>query len=203
VAGSGAGDGSVNVDSELRKRVEQIKSSPVQLYREAGDYSNRELVEGILVSPDDIAAIEAVAREHGDGLTFARFAATNLKRCESPEGFHHALSAWSLSDWFTAAMGELGEAANKAKKLNRVRDGITGNTETVAELRTGLADEIADSVIYLDLLAQAAGFDLETAIVSKFDRTSERIGSPERLGSEAEAANHRMVQPDHYQRWER
>jgi hypothetical protein len=52
----------VNVDPELRKRVEQIKSSPVQLYREAGDYSNRELVEGILVSPDDIAAIEAVAR---------------------------------------------------------------------------------------------------------------------------------------------
>jgi hypothetical protein len=50
------------VDPELRKRVEQIKSSPVQLYREAGDYSNRELVEGILVSPDDIAAIEAVAR---------------------------------------------------------------------------------------------------------------------------------------------
>jgi hypothetical protein len=44
----------VNVDPELRKRVEQIKSSPVQLYREAGDYSNRELVEGILVSPDDI-----------------------------------------------------------------------------------------------------------------------------------------------------
>jgi hypothetical protein len=52
----------VNVDPELRKRVEQIKSSPVQLYREAGDYSNRELVEGILVSPDDIAAIEAVAQ---------------------------------------------------------------------------------------------------------------------------------------------
>jgi hypothetical protein len=52
----------VNVDPELRKRVEQIKSSPVQLYREAGDYSNRELVEGIVVSPDDIAAIEAVAR---------------------------------------------------------------------------------------------------------------------------------------------
>jgi hypothetical protein len=62
VAGSGAGDGGVNVDPELRKRVEEIKSSPVQLYREAGDYSNRELVEGIVVSSDDIVAIEAVAR---------------------------------------------------------------------------------------------------------------------------------------------
>jgi hypothetical protein len=56
----------VNVDPELRERVERIKSSPVQLYREAGDYSNRELVEGILVSPDDIAAIEAVARAGED-----------------------------------------------------------------------------------------------------------------------------------------
>jgi hypothetical protein len=55
----------VNVDRELRKRVEQIKSSPIQLYREAGDYSNRELVEGIVVSPADIAAIEAVARAEG------------------------------------------------------------------------------------------------------------------------------------------
>jgi hypothetical protein len=57
---------SERVDPELRKRVEQIKSSPVQLYREAGDYSNRELVEGIVVSPDDIAAIEAVARAGAD-----------------------------------------------------------------------------------------------------------------------------------------
>jgi hypothetical protein len=57
---------SERVDPELRKRVEQIKSSPVQLYREAGDYSNRELVEGIVVSPDDIAAIEAVARASAD-----------------------------------------------------------------------------------------------------------------------------------------
>jgi hypothetical protein len=46
----------LNVDPELRKRVEEIKSSPVQLYREAGDYSNRELVEGIVVSPDDIVS---------------------------------------------------------------------------------------------------------------------------------------------------
>jgi NTP pyrophosphatase (non-canonical NTP hydrolase) len=113
------------------------------------------------------------------------------------------LSGWTLSDWFTAAVGELGEAANKAKKLNRVRDGIPGNAETEEELQAGLADEIADTVIYLDLLAQAAGFDLESAIVSKFDRTSERIGSPERLADDAEAAHHRMVQPDHYQRWER
>jgi NTP pyrophosphatase (non-canonical NTP hydrolase) len=116
-----------------------------------------------------------------DALTFASLAATNRDRCESASGFGHPLSGWTLSDWFTAAMGELGEAANKAKKLNRVRDGIPGNTETEDELWSGLADEIADTVIYLDLLAQAAGFDLGSAVVSKFNRKSEEIGAPHRL----------------------
>jgi NTP pyrophosphatase (non-canonical NTP hydrolase) len=114
-------------------------------------------------------------------LTFATFSATNRERCESPDGFGHPLSGWSVSDWFLAATGEFGEAANKAKKLNRVRDGIPGNTETEAELRAGLGDEIADAVIYLDLLAQSEGFDLGTLVASKFNRTSEKIGAPHRL----------------------
>jgi hypothetical protein len=74
----------VNVDPELRKRVEQIKSSPVQLYREAGDYSNRELVEGILVSPDDIAAIEEIARVD---LALRLF----LETTEAAEAAHHRM----------------------------------------------------------------------------------------------------------------
>jgi len=73
-------------------------------------------------------------------------------------------------------MGELGEAANVAKKLNRVRDGITGNSETPEELRKALADELADTFIYLDLLATSQGIDLQCAIVDKFDRTSRKIG---------------------------
>ena len=122
-----------------------------------------------------------------EALTFAEFARVNLARCVAPDGFNHPLSAWSLSDWFVAAMGEFGEAANKAKKLNRVRDGIPGNTETPEELRSGLADEIADAVIYLDLLAQSQGFDLAGIVASKFDRTSERIGAPHRLAPAAPA----------------
>ena len=114
-------------------------------------------------------------------LTFAEFAATNRERCESADGFGHPLSGWTISDWMLAATGEFGEAANKAKKLNRVRDGIPGNTETEDELRAGFADEIADAVIYLDLTAQAAGFTLAEAVASKFNRTSEKIGAPHRL----------------------
>lgn len=114
-------------------------------------------------------------------LPFGVFSATNRARCEAADGFGHPIDGWSLSDWFLAATGEFGEAANKAKKLNRVRDGLPGNTETPDELRAWLADEIADAVIYLDLAAQHEGFDLGTIVASKFNRTSERIGAPHRL----------------------
>lgn len=97
-------------------------------------------------------------------------------RCESRAGFNHLLGSWSLSDWMTATMGELGEAANIAKKLNRVRDGIPGNNVTEDELRAALRDEIADTFIYLDLLAQSQGISLEAAVRDKFNRTSRKLG---------------------------
>jgi NTP pyrophosphatase (non-canonical NTP hydrolase) len=104
------------------------------------------------------------------------FSTKNRLRCEAPNGFNQKLESWSLSDWMTATAGELGEAANIIKKLNRVRDGIPGNAETPEQLRTMLADELADIAIYLDLLAQAAGFDLETIRDEKFAKTSAKIG---------------------------
>lgn len=109
-------------------------------------------------------------------MHFNDFSVFNRRRCEAENGFNHKLGDWSLSDWMTAALGELGEAANIAKKLNRVRDGIPGNSETPEELRQALADEIADTFIYLDLLAQSQGFSLEEAVLNKFDRTSKKIG---------------------------
>ena len=108
-----------------------------------------------------------------------KFSERNRIRCESPQGFNHALSSWSLSDWMTATAGELGEAANIIKKMNRYRDGIPGNVESANDLRAALADELADVAIYLDLLAQAAGFDLETARDVKFAKTSKKIGYTE------------------------
>jgi NTP pyrophosphatase (non-canonical NTP hydrolase) len=109
-------------------------------------------------------------------LTFSGFSMVNRMRCEHPTGFNHQLHSWSLSDWITAAVGELGEAANVAKKLNRVRDGVPGNKETPAELRAALADELADAFIYLDLLAQSQGINLEAAVRDKFNRTSRKLG---------------------------
>jgi NTP pyrophosphatase (non-canonical NTP hydrolase) len=96
-------------------------------------------------------------------------------------GFNHALDSWSLSDWLTATVGELGEAANIAKKLNRVRDGIPGNRETVEELRAAFRREIGDVFVYLDLLAQSQGFTIENVARETFNRKSEEIGCPIRF----------------------
>ena len=106
------------------------------------------------------------------------FSKMNRIRCESPDGFNHQIKNWSLSDWMTATAGELGEASNLIKKLNRIRDGLPGNseTETAIALHTKLADEIADTYIYLDLLAQAAGFDMTEIVLWKFKKTSKKIG---------------------------
>jgi len=94
------------------------------------------------------------------GLTFQGFSAINNARCR--DGFKHDLASWSASDWMVATMGELGEAANVLKKLNRERDGIKGNTATATALRAQLRREIADTFIYLDLMSQALGFDQST-----------------------------------------
>jgi len=114
-------------------------------------------------------------------VNLQEFSKANRARCESPDGFGHLLGSWSTSDWFTATMGELGEAANVAKKLNRVRDGIPGNKETPEELRLKLGRELADTFIYLDLLAQSIGINLSEVVMDTFDAKSEDIGYQIRL----------------------
>lgn len=114
-------------------------------------------------------------------MTFGLFSEANRKRCESPRGFNHQLSSWSTSDWFLATLGELGEAANVAKKLNRVRDDIPGNKETAEELRNKLRHEIGDAFIYLDLLAQSLGFTVGDAAAEAFNSKSAQIGYPEQV----------------------
>lgn len=111
-------------------------------------------------------------------MQFAEFSRANLQRCEAPDGFNHALKSWSASDWMTATMGELGEAANVVKKLNRYRDGINGNKEAEDELRTKLRREIGDAFVYLDLMAQACGFTIEDAAREVFNAKSAEIGYP-------------------------
>ena len=109
-------------------------------------------------------------------MKIEEFSKRNLERCLSPKGFNHPLEAWSTSDWMVAMMGEAGEACNIVKKLNRARDGIPGNKETVGELRDMLRRELADVYIYLNLVCLSLGIDLSSAVPEKFEETSRKIG---------------------------
>jgi NTP pyrophosphatase (non-canonical NTP hydrolase) len=114
-------------------------------------------------------------------MNTSAFSIINRMRCEAPDGFNHKLTEWSLSDWMTAITGEVGEAANIVKKLNRVRDGIAGNSETEAELKAKLARELADVFVYLDLTFQRLGMDLGATVAEVFNAKSEKFGSPLRV----------------------
>jgi NTP pyrophosphatase (non-canonical NTP hydrolase) len=114
-------------------------------------------------------------------LTFTTFSVINRQRCESESGFSHKLEGWSLSDWFLALTGEIGEAANIAKKLNRFRDGIPGNKVSKEELQIKLRQELGDAFVYLDLLCQSQGISIGQAAVEVFNQKSEELGCPIRL----------------------
>ena len=73
--------------------------------------------------------------------------------------------------------GEAGECLNVVKKLERQRLGIAGSTATLDQL----ADELADVLICVDLVAMAAGVDLEAALVRKFNSASAKLGVETRI----------------------
>jgi NTP pyrophosphatase (non-canonical NTP hydrolase) len=79
-------------------------------------------------------------------------------------------SDWSLGEWMNAVTGELGEAANLIKKITR-------GDFTLEEGREDLGKELADIMIYLDILAFRAGVDLGDAVRSKFNEVSDRVGA--------------------------
>lgn len=95
--------------------------------------------------------------------------------------WHRNLDSWSLSDWYTALAGECGELGNVIKKLNRIRDGLPAKQRTKRELESDMRMEIGDTYIYLDLLAQRAGFSIADCVRDTFNRISEREDFPERL----------------------
>lgn len=79
-------------------------------------------------------------------------------------------SDWSLNDWLTAVVGELGEAANVLKKIRR-------GDFTIDQARPELADELADVLTYLDILASQCGINLGKATIDKFNRVSQKVSS--------------------------
>lgn len=114
-------------------------------------------------------------------LTFNALRRANILRLpqfKNPKGERaHSTddgSDWALSAWCNAVCGELGEAANLVKKVER-------GDFTLEEARESLGKEFADIVTYLDILAMRAGVDLGEATIAKFNEVSVRVGSTVRL----------------------
>lgn len=72
------------------------------------------------------------------------------------------------SFWACELGGEVGEALNVIKKLERERLGMVGSRAT----RGDLSKELADIIICVDLVALHYGIDLSLALVKKFNETS-------------------------------
>ena len=95
-------------------------------------------------------------------LTFERLSEVNARR--SPVAFPKCRN-WIPEQWSNAAAGEMGEACNKIKKrFGREDESVT--LEMIGE-------EIADTIIYLDLLATKLDIDLPAAVIRKFNIISD------------------------------
>jgi len=99
-------------------------------------------------------------------LTFNKLRKANVIRCR--ESFHaNGVMEWSPTDWATAMAGECGEACNFIKKMRR---GDKVKTRDVAK-------ELADLVIYVDLLAARLNISLGDIVKSKFNEVSRKKNS--------------------------
>ncbi len=84
----------------------------------------------------------------------------------------------SLSFRGNEMAGEVGEACNIIKKLERETLGIRGSRATIHDL----AEELSDIIICVDLIAMSKGIDLSEAIIRKFNATSHKQGLHTLLG---------------------
>ena len=119
-------------------------------------------------------------------LTLKKLSQVNYRRCRR---WHNSadLSDWSISDWACAMAGEAGEICNAVKKLNRLRDKLPSKNDpdrqinSYKEAKSKIGEEIADTVLYLNLLSIRLDIDFEKEIVDKFNSVSKKYGFPERL----------------------
>jgi NTP pyrophosphatase (non-canonical NTP hydrolase) len=109
-------------------------------------------------------------------LSFDELRAANARRQDEWED--GTTEPFGMLYHSNALAGEVGEACNVVKKLERQRRGARGSNSTIQ----ALADELADVIIYADLLARSAGIDLGQAVRFKFDATSEKYGLSTKLG---------------------
>lgn len=105
-------------------------------------------------------------------LTFSELRGANLARLKVFPGHSKGEEPWTPNDWMVAVTGEVGELANK---LKRIRRGVVVRGKPLPTPEE-LEGEFADIVIYLDLLAARMSVDLGTAVRRKFNLVSDEIG---------------------------
>ena len=107
-------------------------------------------------------------------LQFDQLRSANVTRCNN---VFHSLESWTPTDWACAMAGEVGEACNAVKKLRRLDDGTNTakDPQNKEDAIAAIAKELADTVIYADLLAARLGINLSDAVVQKFNEVSDRM----------------------------
>lgn len=73
--------------------------------------------------------------------------------------------------------GEVGEACNIIKKLERERYGMPGSRSTLE----ALGNELADVIITVELVAKAAGINMSDYVSKVFNAKSDELGFPVHL----------------------
>jgi NTP pyrophosphatase (non-canonical NTP hydrolase) len=103
-------------------------------------------------------------------MTFDDFQQRNEDRCKTA---FLSCADWSLNDWLTALGGEVGEAMNIAKKIRR--GDYVGDHAAASCALSELAKEIADVIIYADLIMTELGRNTGQEVQRKFDEVSKRV----------------------------
>lgn len=122
---------------------------------------------------DDWSRTGGIVADNDNSASFTTLREANIARQQEWDGDNQIDLAYRGNE----LAGEVGEACNVIKKLERERRGIAGSRDTVEHL----AEELSDIIICTDLVAMQAGIDLDAAVRSKFNATSEKVGVRTRL----------------------
>ena len=103
----------------------------------------------------------------------------------------HSGQDWTVSDWALAVAGETGELAEVLLLYSLMTMSLGKAENIMKKMRrkdfdgdiaiSDISEELADVVIYLDMLADSLGIDLGKAVVYKWNKKSEQFDIPLRL----------------------
>lgn len=164
--------------ADLKRRATDLRRDYLDAPPEVRNHPDADYDEGVIDTLTLIAQqLEPLTGEAMPSLFVALRGANIARQAEWDAGRQIDLSYRG-----NELAGEVGEACNVIKKLERERLGIKGSRAT----REQLAEELADIVICVDLIALDAGIDMDVAVPAKFNATSAKVGLVTRMGATAQ-----------------